>query len=593
MDFWEDSPIHHAVMVSTSYHEIGAGIAHSSNGRHYFVVNVGSISSATSASAPGYPGPSVEEYKSAFQEIANEATISITPSTQDPEGAIYHEYTSGETLPAIAVAYGIPLELLLRYNGLSLGDIPADGALLLIQLPVDTPTPTFTSTPSPTATPVPTGTKEPEETETAIITPEITETPTNSIFDGDTDLGWLWILLGVVLVGAAAGFLYWYWLKLRKIAEEEGDDLDSSLGEDLDDKDGPVDEHTLEQISITAEFDLLPRSQQEVLLKNAAQQALEAYPLEVVQIELQRYILNAEFLVHARPESSPGTVRKYVLRINAPNFHTRAEISSEMEWLDAIVRKTKLVVPIPVRTTSGTWVCTVDYPALGIFRHCVLFDYLPTRAAEESITPYKMEFLGAMIGLIHRHGASFQPPHGFVRKHWDLDGLRGEMLDVPISHALAALTDEERQVLKRAEKIVAEAMQRLGTGRKVYGLIHGDLHLKSLLFGTDGRPVVVDFDTCGYGYYAYDLAVSIWNIFNRDDFTVMRDALLRGYRRVRTLSELEESLIIHFVAGRLMIQILTWAPRRLISTMNEAADRAIEREITQLNALLNLFERQA
>ncbi|MEJ2487620.1 MAG: phosphotransferase, partial [Anaerolineales bacterium] len=391
---------------------------------------------------------------------------------------------------------------------------------------------------------------------------------------------------------AAAGFLYWYWLKLRETSEEEGLDLDSWLGEDLDDEDGPVDEDVLEQISTTAEFDLLARNHQVVLLKNTAQRALEAYPLVVVQIERLRYILNAEFLVHAHPENSPGTVKKYVLRINAPNFNTRAEIHSEMEWLDAVVRETKLLVPTPVRTTSGAWVCTVDHPALGIFRHCVLFEYLPTQAVGDSITPRKMEFLGAMIGLIHRHGASFQPSRGFARKHWDLDGLRGEILDVPITQALAALTDEERQVLKRAEKIVAEAMQRLGTDPKVYGLIHGDLHLKSLLFSSDGRPVVIDFDTCGYGYYAYDLAVSIWNIFNRDDFTIMRDALLRGYRKVRILSDLEESLILHFVAGRLMIQILTWAPRRLISTINEAADKAIDRQITQLKALLDLFERQ-
>ena len=262
-----------------------------------------------------------------------------------------------------------------------------------------------------------------------------------------------------------------------------------------------------------------------------------------------------------------------------------------MEWLNAIVHDTKLIVPIPVKTTSGNWVQTVDHPALGIFRHCVLFEYLPAAAVEDTITPHKMEFLGAMIGLIHRHGAGFNLPPGFIRKHWDLEGLRGEMLDVPVTQALASLTDEERDVLKQAEKLVAEAMTQLGTSPQVYGLIHGDLHLKSLLFSTDGRPVVIDFDTCGYGYYIYDLAVAIWNLFDRDDYTALRDALLRGYRKVRPISEKEESLITHFVAGRLMIQILIWAPRRRISTLNETADKAIDRQIAQLKALLKIFEK--
>jgi Ser/Thr protein kinase RdoA (MazF antagonist) len=165
------------------------------------------------------------------------------------------------------------------------------------------------------------------------------------------------------------------------------------------------------------------------------------------------------------------------------------------------------------------------------------------------------------------------------------------MLDVPITQALAALTKEEREVLQKAERIVADAMDQLGTSPQVYGLIHGDLHLKSLLFSPDGRPVVIDFDTCGYGYYIYDLAVAIWNLFNREDYTDLRNALLTGYRKVRPISEKEETFIIHFVAGRLMIQILIWAPRRLVSTLNETADKAIERQIAQLKALLKVFER--
>jgi Ser/Thr protein kinase RdoA (MazF antagonist) len=133
-------------------------------------------------------------------------------------------------------------------------------------------------------------------------------------------------------------------------------------------------------------------------------------------------------------------------------------------------------------------------------------------------------------------------------------------------------------------------MERLGTGSQVYGLIHGDLHLKSLLFSPDGRPVVIDFDTCGWGYYVYDLAVAVWDIFHRDDFTVLRDALLTGYRKVRPLSLREETFMIHFVAGRLMVQVLTWAPRRGHKTLAEAADKAIERELKQLKALLDILQ---
>jgi Ser/Thr protein kinase RdoA (MazF antagonist) len=384
--------------------------------------------------------------------------------------------------------------------------------------------------------------------------------------------------------------VFWYLPRLRTTAQEEGFDVETWLNEDFQENRATAGEAEDEEFqSTTEEFDHLERPQQIRLLEQAARRALAAYPLQVESVELLRYVLNAEFVVQAHPDNGGNALKRYVLRVNAPGFHTRAEIASELIWLDALTRDTKLIVPVPVRTRTGGWVETVDHPALGIFRHCVLFEYLPASSAETAITSQRMEFLGALIALLHRHGSGFKPPAGFIRKHWDLEGMRGEMLDVPATQALAALEDDERRVLKEAEKLVAEAMNELGTGPEVYGLIHGDLHLKSLLFTTDNRPVVIDFDTCGWGYYVYDLAVAVWNIFNRDDFTVLRDALLKGYRKVRPLSRMEETLMIHFVAGRLMVQILTWAPRRAHSPLRETADKAIDRQVSQLKALLRIL----
>jgi Ser/Thr protein kinase RdoA (MazF antagonist) len=276
--------------------------------------------------------------------------------------------------------------------------------------------------------------------------------------------------------------------------------------------------------------------------------------------------------------------------VNAPAFHTRAEIDSELEWLRAIIRDTKLTVPEPVRASNGDWITSVDLPQLGIWRYCVLFTYLDAKSIKDEIKPQQMEFLGALIALLHKHGETYQVSKGFIRKHWDLEGLKGEMLDVPPAQAYAALTEQERDVVRDAEKIVKEGMDALGRSPKVYGLIHGDLHLKSMLF-SGGRPVVIDFDTCGYGYYIYDLSVAIWDIFHREDFPEMRKALLGGYRKVRPLSEQEESLLMHFVAGRLMAQILTWAPRREHSTLTEIADKAIEKQVNQLERLVEYLER--
>ena len=590
MYFWTNSPIHYPLVTSDVYHEIGVGIAHSEDGRIWYTVNIGVVPGYTSPGSMSYRAPLEEEYKS-------DPTTPVEVAEPEFDGAIYHNYVQGQSLEAIAEAYEIPLSTLLTLNGLTAGSKPVEGQVLLIQPPRVAIT---TETPIPTDAPLPTDTPEPTATEES---PVGTQAPTRqgSAPGGqpggapetslpDTSTNWYWWVLGILVVGLAAVAWFWYLPTLRKTAQEEGVGLDDWLSdEDKKDDDRREDAHT-HTIDIsahgttTAAFDHLPRKSQAVLLQDVAKQALQAYSLEVISVNLLRYVLNAEFLVETRPQDGGGA-KKYVLRVSAPGFHTKAEIASELEWLYAINRDTKLSVPVPVRTKKGEWVETVDHPDLGIWRHCVLFDYLPSQSIKDQINPKQMEFLGALIALLHKHGERFNPPKGFMRKHWDLEGLKGELLDVPPTQAFAALTEEERKVVSGAEQIVRAGMEALGHGPEVYGLIHGDLHLKSMLFDK-GKPVVIDFDTCGYGYYIYDLAVAIWDIFDREDFSELRVALMQGYRKVRQLTAREESLLMNFVAGRLMVQIITWAPRRAHSPLTEIADIAIEKQIGQLKLLI-------
>lgn len=590
LDFWINSRIdHYPRLVSDVYHEIGVGIAYSDAGRKYYTVVVGMIPGITTQGPPDYTAPTEEEFKGA-------PCLPVEVAEPEEDGSIYHAYIQGQCLDEIASAYEIPLDTLLLFNNLSASSTPGDGVLLLIQQPAESTFPTVTVTPESTKTPTlqPTSTDEvPAETQAPTQQDPDSEeqpdgAPGTSVPAASTN--WYWWVLGILLVGLAAGVWFWYLPTLRKTAQEEGIGLDDWLSDDdKKEDDGREDAHT-HTIDITAHgtttsaFDHLPRKSQAVLLQDVAKRALEAYPLEVISVNLLRYVLNAEFLVEARPQDG-GSAKRYVLRVSAPGFHTKAEIASEMEWLDAINRDTKLSVPVPVRTKKGEWVEPVDHPELGIWRHCVLFEYVPSQSIKDQINPKQMEFLGALIALLHKHGERFNPPKGFVRQHWDLEGLKGELLDVPPTQAFAALTEEERQVVSDAEEIVRAGMDALGHGPNVYGLIHGDLHLKSMLFDK-GKPVVIDFDTCGYGYYIYDLAVAIWDIFDREDFSELRVALMQGYRKVRQLTAREESLLMNFVAGRLMAQIITWAPRRAHSPLTEIADTAIEKQVEQLKLLI-------
>jgi len=77
-------------------------------------------------------------------------------------------------------------------------------------------------------------------------------------------------------------------------------------------------------------------------------------------------------------------------------------------------------------------------------------------------------------------------------------------------------------------------MSHLGEGADTVGLIHADMHLGNALFWR-GEVKVIDFDDCGFGYWLYDIAVSLWELRHRNDYGHFRSALIDGYTRRRPL----------------------------------------------------------
>jgi Ser/Thr protein kinase RdoA (MazF antagonist) len=470
-------------------------------------------------------------------------------------------------------AYQVSLDSLLLYNGLPPGSGLTVGQLILVKLPVAIiPTVELTQATPESTQPIETAEPTEEMVPTATQTEPATIEPTVEEPTGQGNNTLTIVVVAAVVIAAIAVFIL---LRLRKPIEEEDKD------------DGQVHDEKQEAHQIDS-FHNRSRAQQIELLHEVAEMALEAYPLKVISIEPLRYVLNAEFLVKAGPEDREGDVQEFMMRVNAPGFHSKSEISAEMEWLTALHRETDLKVPFPLQTRTDEWVETVSLPAVGEPRHCVLFFFHDTATTEMKATPDHMVFVGAVIARLHKHGASFQAPSGFSRKHWDLEGLKGGMLDVPANKAYGALTDDERKVVDAAEEVTAAAMENLGVNDQVYGLIHGDLHLKSFQYH-EGQPQILDFDTCGYGYYIYDLSVAVWDLFDRDDFTSLKEGLLNGYRTERQLSEQEENLLMNFVAGRLMTQTLAWAGRRDDPHLGEAADSAIAKQVRQMGMLLQIL----
>jgi Ser/Thr protein kinase RdoA (MazF antagonist) len=105
---------------------------------------------------------------------------------------------------------------------------------------------------------------------------------------------------------------------------------------------------------------------------------------------------------------------------------------------------------------------------------------------------------------------------GFDRRRVDdvteLGRSRGKSLSPAVISAARDLVNDLHPGGGAVVTAVLERARRtqnvLGYGPDLYGLIHADLHQGNYLFHGD-EVRVIDFDDCGWGHFAHDLAVTV------------------------------------------------------------------------------------
>jgi Ser/Thr protein kinase RdoA (MazF antagonist) len=297
-------------------------------------------------------------------------------------------------------------------------------------------------------------------------------------------------------------------------------------------------------------------------LKRLALAALPAFGVEAARVVPLQHFGNTTYRVEA-----PGGSR-YVLRVQRPNLHSIAEVRSEVAWLAALRRDTGLSVPEPVPAQDGDLLTVADGEGVPEARVCVLFRWMEGQFVDAGLQPRHLERVGAFTARLHDHAARWTPPPGFVRRR--VENLFDAVLDPvdPLSERVVAACRERVGTLFAPEDgaLVAAALDRvramladLDEAGGTFGLIHADLHQWNYLFD-HGTLCAIDFDDCGYGYFLYDLAVTLSpsSVHYREDYPALRAALLRAYGRLRPLPPDPEQCVETWLIFR-RVQLLMWA----------------------------------
>lgn len=253
----------------------------------------------------------------------------------------------------------------------------------------------------------------------------------------------------------------------------------------------------------------------------------------------------------------PGGARA-ALRVHRPGYKSDAEIAEELAFCAGLA-DAGLRCPRGVPTLSGDWLWHGDTGQVVSLVSWI--DGAPLGAGDRALPPEAPHLygeLGAVLAALHRAAADLGGV-GTGRPAWDLDGLTGAApLWGRYWESPVLSRDEAALVLRargHARAFLVEAAQDLGRS-----VVHGDA-LRENVFVTEDGLALIDFDDCGPGYRAYDLAVALTQSLDDALLPALRDALVSGYADVAPLSAAERAALPVFSMLRSFSALAWLGPR--------------------------------
>lgn len=280
-----------------------------------------------------------------------------------------------------------------------------------------------------------------------------------------------------------------------------------------------------------------------------------AYGLDEVCCRLIKATIRDVYRVDARQGPS-------VLIVYRHGRRTAEAIGAELDVLDLLAEQGPAVgvsVAPAHRTLTGERL--VSLPAPEGTRYAVLFHFVAGTLLVRSPEPALARRYGQVIARMHGLTDGWLQSMPSARHRVPLDAAL--LVDRSLEQAATFLGDRPADLdgLQRTAGLLRRRMAALPLAPPGYGLVHGDVIPANVLVAPDGGLTLLDFDFCGPGWRAFDVATYLHA--TKDDRATEASGreLLAGYQDVRPLADWELAAIPLFVAVREVFRLGNWGPR--------------------------------
>ena len=271
-------------------------------------------------------------------------------------------------------------------------------------------------------------------------------------------------------------------------------------------------------------FDLESEKQQESLT-TFAHELLANYGIHTAKVSCINYEFNATFSI----ETESGI--KYAMRININSTRTAENMRAEVEWVRHLNRTSGVHTPTPIATANDEYITSGYHSDSAQTLNAVMYSWLDGEEIGDEPTVEQLHEVGRAIARLHQESTDFALSSGnllptFSDFFWGTEDY--------LFSEKSVLSDKDRGLIEQARDVIMRHTDELYQSSPVH-IIHADCHGWNLMWN-EGKLSIFDFDDCGFGVEAQDLAVALYYL----DTPEQDAALVQGYKSVRALPEYSE-----------------------------------------------------
>jgi len=251
-----------------------------------------------------------------------------------------------------------------------------------------------------------------------------------------------------------------------------------------------------------------------------AHKILKKFGISDAEVECINFEFNATFSV------STQSGQKYALRLNINSTRTVSNIQAETQWVRDLARIPSINVPTTIASLEDQYLVSAHHADSGQTIYGVMYSWLEGEEIGDEPTLDQLHTVGRAMALLHENSSHFTLTDGaelptFNDFFWGTEDY--------LFSGKSTLIPKDRQLIEQARDLIMMFTDELYATSEVH-IIHADLHGWNLMWHED-QLSIFDFDDCGYGVEAQDIAVALYYL----DTPEQDAALLDGYKSIRQL----------------------------------------------------------